>query len=1018
MLVASTEGGSGHAANGNDLEWPDLVVWRSPKSPSWRQPQIGALGALISHWSTKRHTPALISLPTGAGKTAVAVAARYLAQAKRTLVIVPTADLRDQLANAFADSADLVRIGALGEAPATKVCRQVGLVGSWTDIERFDVVVGLPNSLSPVHYEESKPRRDQFDLIVIDEAHHSPAPTWAAIIEYFELATILLLTATPRRHDGKALPGDHVFHYPLRRALDEGIFQPVCPKMVGGGGSNTRAQNDLAIVGEVVETLAEPEHSSSTLVVRAGAIERAAELADLYRERGIEVEVLNSKKSTEDKSEIVARLRSGELKGVAVVGMLIEGFDLPSIRVIAYHDKHKSLPITAQMIGRLARVDANYPQASVLVTAKDVDVYPQLKGVVRSLYAEDPDWARILPGIIDDDIESEIADREFATRFTPGDPNISMAALSPLHRIVVNELRWGSPGEAMTELSIPADLEEGKRIRSERILYSGLSEDRRTLLLITESVQRPKWHPAPGLDSVNYGLHLLTLALPARTDLPDLLLLNGDDSAMLRHISAAIFPEGVCVPADVERLQQAFDSVERVSVSSVGMRNSYGGQPGTAAYRMYSGKGVDRGLREIDTAAGAFGHAMVQVADGSSSFTSGLASEKVKYWETRYSPLRGYAAFIESFCSRYWLPSGSVTGQLLPQLTRGKQLRGWPDGTVVAIEMAGELIGQGWQVSSETSVSLLDFESPSAPSDSLSPLPISIIDPVVGGEVVWNGHVDIMGHISSDVSPELEAPAWRGYSAPRPLSELLTEYPPTIFFSNGSTVIGQRVFETVSRLTSMPLVDFLLEPWGSTNIAVETKASAKRKNSGRSIHEHLQEYLVRKAARLRHKWVIHNDGRGEFADYLVIEVGYDEVILELWHAKPSGGSTSSVRVQDLEVVVAQAIKSRRWMTDAGFWEELLLRIDGKAPKATIVSGRPTALRILCGASERKFARNFSRTRPRVRGTIAIAQPGLSRGELEERVVTGELSAVQVRDLLAVFHDTVSNVASTAVWCSP
>ena len=33
--------------------------------------------------------------------------------------------------------------------------------------------------------------------------------------------------------------------------------------------------------------------------------------------------------------------------------MLGEGFDLPSLRIVAYHDKHKSLPATVQLIGNI-----------------------------------------------------------------------------------------------------------------------------------------------------------------------------------------------------------------------------------------------------------------------------------------------------------------------------------------------------------------------------------------------------------------------------------------------------------------------------------------------------------------------------------------------------------------------------------------------------------------------------------------------------------------------------------------
>jgi superfamily II DNA or RNA helicase len=75
-------------------------------------------------------------------------------------------------------------------------------------------------------------------------------------------------------------------------------------------------------------------------------------LAGLYEARGIPVQVLHSGLGRASQQRIVDGLRSGEYRAVAVVGMLIEGFDLPSLRVIAYHDKHKSLPATAQLIGR------------------------------------------------------------------------------------------------------------------------------------------------------------------------------------------------------------------------------------------------------------------------------------------------------------------------------------------------------------------------------------------------------------------------------------------------------------------------------------------------------------------------------------------------------------------------------------------------------------------------------------------------------------------------------------------
>ena len=50
--------------------------------------------------------------------------------------------------------------------------------------------------------------RDFFQLLVVDEAHHSTASTWAKIIQHFHTAKLLGVTATPSRGDGRGL-GEH-----------------------------------------------------------------------------------------------------------------------------------------------------------------------------------------------------------------------------------------------------------------------------------------------------------------------------------------------------------------------------------------------------------------------------------------------------------------------------------------------------------------------------------------------------------------------------------------------------------------------------------------------------------------------------------------------------------------------------------------------------------------------------------------------------------------------------------------
>src|SRR5262249_50877618 len=154
------------------------------------------------------------------GKTAIALATPYLVESSRTLVVVPSTQLRSQIVSAFEGQEVLRQMGALAGTANPKVLEVKGRLTSWRDCEDADVVVALPQSISPEHYDEGmKPPVGLFDLVIVDEAHHAPAPTWRAILDHFDYARKVLLTATPRRRDGKRVPGEMVFHYPLRAAM-------------------------------------------------------------------------------------------------------------------------------------------------------------------------------------------------------------------------------------------------------------------------------------------------------------------------------------------------------------------------------------------------------------------------------------------------------------------------------------------------------------------------------------------------------------------------------------------------------------------------------------------------------------------------------------------------------------------------------------------------------------------------------------------------------------------------------
>ncbi len=84
--------------------WVDQLVFRAEVreggrlvSAGLRNPQIGALYALLAHW-TVGNEPATIVMPTGTGKTETMIAMLVAARPACLLVVVPTDPLREQVA--------------------------------------------------------------------------------------------------------------------------------------------------------------------------------------------------------------------------------------------------------------------------------------------------------------------------------------------------------------------------------------------------------------------------------------------------------------------------------------------------------------------------------------------------------------------------------------------------------------------------------------------------------------------------------------------------------------------------------------------------------------------------------------------------------------------------------------------------------------------------------------------------------------------------------------------------------
>jgi hypothetical protein len=273
---------------------------------------------------------------------------------------------------------------------------------------------------------------------------------------------------------------------------------------------------------------------------------------------------------------------------------------------------------------------------------------------------------------------------------------------------------------------------------------------------------------------------------------------------------------------------------------------------------------------------------------------------------------------------------------------------------------------------------------------------------------MWEAHIDTDGHIVTDRDLQVR----RGYGEPGSLAALLQDNPPTIYFLDGTTVIGHLRYD--SRLNTSAFDPRQLEPidWSGTNITAETPKVAARKKAGRSVHERLADYLRSRPRAGTARWIMCNDGAGEIADYIVIEpLNSGEVLLGLWHAKFAHGAVPSVRVKDFQEVVAQAVRSRRQFPSTTSWSELAERLTGGAsPKAVLDPGSddPALLHEYLGiTSDDPDMIPWTRRYPAVRGTLGIIQPGLSASDLTAQLAAHPVPAAaqSLRELFCVLADT-------------
>lgn len=162
---------------------------------------------------------ALLISATGTGKTYASAFAMRELGFERVLFLVHRLTLAKQALASFQN--------VFGNK------KSMGIVGSGNIGYDKDYIFAMVETL---HKEENlrKFKQDEFDCIVLDEAHHSPANTYQKVMEYFKPKLFLGMTATPDKRDDNDLSKNvyelfnHQIAYEIRlqQAMEEDLLCP------------------------------------------------------------------------------------------------------------------------------------------------------------------------------------------------------------------------------------------------------------------------------------------------------------------------------------------------------------------------------------------------------------------------------------------------------------------------------------------------------------------------------------------------------------------------------------------------------------------------------------------------------------------------------------------------------------------------------------------------------------------------------------------------------------------------
>lgn len=924
------------------------------KERGLRNAQVGAIHAIGSHFTIHDKEPAIVVMPTGSGKTAILYLSSFVLRAKRVLIVTPSKLVRNQIATGFADLAVLKDNNIVSqEISLPRVYEVKSILDStekWDELKEYDVVVTTPNS-AEVGDWYSYPALDLFDLILIDEAHHSPAHTWDAILRQFKSQKKILFTATPFRRDQKEIKGKIIYNYPISKAFEDKIFGGVefIPVL------DIKISADVSIAKEAYKIFQNDKQLGLEhfLMVRTNTKKHAKELIKIYAENtGLRLKRIDSSLPTKSIEATIKQLKEKQLDGVICVDMLGEGFDFPNLKIAAIHNPHKSLAITLQFIGRFARTNA-----PAIGAAKFIAIPDEISSLKLDLYREGAVWKDIIKEASESAIQNEIEVKETLAKFESkeieleDDIDISMYSLKPNYHVKIYDVE--KVPDIQKNLEIPGNLIEKHFV----------NEELSTIVLITKVVNKPKWMTTDDLVDVHYNLVIVYFDTEN-----NLLYINSTQKTVDTYNTIAtqlLGDKPKKLPlADVHKVLLDLTDAE---IFNLGLR-SKNAFNNSESYMIKSGSHVQDTIKPSDIVSYEGGHTFLRgkEQEGGEYKTIGYSSSS-KVWSHTSAKVTDFVAWCKLLSSKIISDRNVVTNTNLDNISMREVYAEIPDGIVFASWHSkcyktnlqyrytnGEFLSKGSLIDLDIIINQKETD--------INKISYTVTD----GNFEEHFTFTLADFHSRSEKQNVEFAIIDSNNDEVDIEMLINdECPISFFLKDFSSIILNEISRNKASGVSYDAKKINFIDWSDTDIQCELGGNVAGKMH---IHDKLKVYLPTLAPSA----LLYDHGTGETADFILFKENANSIDIEFFHCKGAGDKMPGNRVNDVYEVCGQSIKSCYYANSKELQRKISSRVNRLNPSTFVIGNYSEVERLL---SLNKI----------VRFKITAVQPGITKKDFQKNI---------------------------------